>query len=49
MVDELVATCRRHDVHVAMGLNEREPERPGTVYNTLILLGPAASCGSTAS
>ena len=40
VVDELVAACKRHDVHVAVGLNEREPERPGTIYNTLILLGP---------
>ena len=39
-VDKLVAACREHDVHCAIGVNERETERPGTVYNTLLLLGP---------
>ena len=32
--------CREHDVHVAIGVNEREDERPGSVYNSLLLLGP---------
>ena len=40
LVDELVAACRAHDVHCAIGVNERESERPGTLYNTLLLLGP---------
>ena len=39
-VDALVAACREHDVHCAMGVNEREDDRPGSVYNTLLLLGP---------
>ena len=39
-VDRLVAACREHDVLCAMGVNERESERPGSVYNTLLLLGP---------
>ncbi len=39
-VSALVAACREHDVHVAMGVNEREDDRPGSVYNTLLLLGP---------
>jgi nitrilase len=39
-VDKLVAACREHDVLVAIGVNEREAERPGTLYNTLLLLGP---------
>jgi nitrilase len=38
-VDELVAACRDHDVHVAIGVNERERDRPGSVYNSLFLLG----------
>ena len=41
LVDRLVQACRRHDVHCAIGVNERESERPGTLYNTLLLLGPA--------
>jgi len=39
-LDALVAACREHDVHCAIGVNEREDDRPGSVYNTLLLLGP---------
>src|SRR4051812_19552198 len=31
-VERLVAACREHDVLVAIGVNEREVERPGSVY-----------------
>jgi nitrilase len=40
LVDELIHACARHGVHCAIGVNERELERPGTLYNTLLLLGP---------
>src|SRR5918992_5320475 len=40
LVDRLVDACRTHDIHVAIGVNERESERPGSLYNTLLLLGP---------
>jgi nitrilase len=40
LVDELVAACRQHGVHCAIGVNEREVERPGTIYNALLLIGP---------
>ena len=40
IVDELAAACREHDVHCAIGVNERETARPGTVYNAALLLGP---------
>jgi nitrilase len=39
LVDELVEGCRRAGVHCAIGVNERESERPGTLYNTLLLIG----------
>ena len=39
-VDRLVRACAAHDVHCAIGVNERVQERPGTLYNTLLLLGP---------
>jgi nitrilase len=39
LVDELVAACGRAGVHCAIGVNEREVERPGTLYNTVVLLG----------
>jgi nitrilase len=40
LVDRLVEACREHDVYCAIGVNERESERPGTLYNTLLILGP---------
>jgi nitrilase len=39
-VDRLVECCRRRDLHCAIGINERELDRPGTLYNTMLLLGP---------
>ncbi len=40
LVGDLVAACERHRVHCAIGVNEREAERPGSLYNTLLLIGP---------
>jgi nitrilase len=40
LTDRLVEACRRLGVHCAIGLNEREADRPGTIYNTLALMGP---------
>jgi len=40
LTDELVAACERTGVHCAIGVNERESERPGSLYNTLVLIGP---------
>ena len=40
LVDELTEACRKAGVHCAIGVNERESERPGTLYNTLLLIGP---------
>ena len=40
LIDELVGACERTGIHCAIGVNERETERPGTLYNTLVLLGP---------
>ena len=31
---------RASDIHVVIGVNEREPERSGSVYNTMLILGP---------
>ena len=39
-VDKLVAACAEHDIHCVMGVNERESIRPGSLYNTVMLLGP---------
>src|SRR5438128_5062692 len=40
LVDRLVEACRRHSILCAIGVNERESQRPGSLYNTLLLLGP---------
>ncbi|MGI8775124.1 MAG: carbon-nitrogen hydrolase family protein [Actinomycetota bacterium] len=39
-IDRLVEACSELDIHCAIGVNERELERPGSLYNTLVLLGP---------
>jgi nitrilase len=40
LVEELIAACAEQGVHCAVGINERELERPGTIYNTLLLIAP---------
>ena len=39
-VEKLVAACSERQIHCAIGINEREIDRPGSLYNTLLLLGP---------
>jgi nitrilase len=39
LTDRLVEACREHGVHCAIGINERDSDRPGTLYNTLLILG----------
>jgi nitrilase len=38
LVDRLVEACREHEMHLAIGVNERESERPGSLYNALLIL-----------
>ena len=38
-VDRLAMVCAERGVHVAIGINEREDERPGSLYNTLLVIG----------
>jgi nitrilase len=40
LVDRLVDACRERDLLCAVGVNERESDRPGSLYNSLLLLGP---------
>jgi nitrilase len=40
IVGRLAARCGELGVHCAIGVNERESERPGSLYNTLLLIGP---------
>jgi predicted amidohydrolase len=40
LVDELAAVCRARGIHAVIGVNERESDRPGSLYNTMLVLGP---------
>jgi nitrilase len=40
LTERLAEACREHDAYLAIGVNERESERPGSLYNTLLVLGP---------
>lgn len=39
-VDRLVEACRKKAIHAVIGVNEREPARSGSVFNTMLILGP---------
>jgi nitrilase len=45
LVDRLVSVCRERDLFCVIGVNERESERPGTLYNTMVYLGPSGVLG----
>ena len=38
--ERIARACADLGLHCAIGVNERESERPGTLYNTLLLFGP---------
>jgi nitrilase len=40
LVEELQGACARLGLFCAIGVNEREADRPGSLYNTLLLIGP---------
>jgi predicted amidohydrolase len=40
LVDELAAVCASRGLYAVVGVNERESERPGTLYNTMVTIGP---------
>jgi nitrilase len=39
-LDPLVDVCRERELFCVLGVNERESGRPGTLYNTMVSLGP---------
>ena len=45
LLDRLVEVCRERDLWCVIGVNEREAERPGTLYNTVVYLGPSGLLG----
>ena len=40
LVDRLADACRACGLHLVVGVNERERERPGSLYNTMLTIGP---------
>jgi nitrilase len=40
LTDRLAEACREHDLICGIGVNERESDRPGTIYNAYVLIGP---------
>jgi nitrilase len=40
VTDRIAAACAELGIHCAIGVNERESERPGSLYNALLLFGP---------
>ena len=45
LLDRLVAVCRQRQLFCVIGVNERESGRPGTLYNTIVYLGPSGVLG----
>jgi nitrilase len=45
LLDRLIEVCRARELFCVMGINERESERPGTLYNTVVYLGPSGLLG----
>jgi nitrilase len=40
LTERIADACREHGIRCAIGVNERESERPGTLYNSLLVIGP---------
>jgi len=45
LIDRLATVCRDRNIFCALGVNEREVDRPGTLYNTLVYVGPDGLIG----
>ncbi|MFP5353008.1 MAG: carbon-nitrogen hydrolase family protein [Actinomycetota bacterium] len=40
-LDKVVAACAERGIYCVLGINERELERPGSLYNSFVLMGPS--------
>jgi nitrilase len=40
-VDRIAATCAERGIWCVIGVNERESDRPGSLYNAMLTIGPA--------
>jgi nitrilase len=38
LTDRIASACREHEIVAAIGVNERESQRPGSLYNTLVVI-----------
>jgi nitrilase len=45
LLDRVAAVCRERELYCVLGVNERESDRPGTLYNTIVYLGPDGLLG----
>ena len=45
LTDRIATACRERGLHCVIGVNEREQERPGTLYNTMLTFGPGGLLG----
>src|SRR3954463_11293389 len=41
LVDRIAAVCQERDIWCVIGVNERESERPGSLYNAMLTIGPS--------
>lgn len=39
-IDQFAKACAELDIYCVLGVNERESARPGSLYNTMVLIGP---------
>ena len=39
-IDKVAAACAERGIYCVLGINEREIERPGSLYNSFVLMGP---------
>src|SRR4051794_6195912 len=40
LVDRIAAVCAERDIWCVLGVDERESSRPGSLYNTMLTIGP---------
>ena len=40
-IDKVVAACAERGIYCVLGINERELDRPGSLYNSFVLMGPS--------
>src|SRR4051794_12438326 len=40
LVDQIAAVCAARGIWCVIGVNERESERPGSIYNSMLTIGP---------